>query len=566
MLRSILTSFLFFVFYSVGFGQYYSINLDTQTPSEQPVIDRMFAGNNNYVRAFIFEDGTPFDLDSWAMTFRYGWGRDDTNGMVTVDGTTSSNRVDFLGATNLYAQPYDNYYWSISGQSLAGYTKTFGTGTLKVYYDPATSTNLVAMMEQVNITWLTNFVSAQVESNRVRIAVFETNKVNLSAFNGTNVIFEGRIKTNEADIVILKLSTNANNTAITTEVARAKASELNISNVLYTAVTTEMARAQTAEQNVSNVYYTIYTNQNSTNTTIQNQITLNLTNQNATNILLLTQIQEQETSGWYAVSDTITTNAANGQTAFLWGNHADAGYLSTSTNIFNSLYIANRCETTTNLCDLTQGTYTGSLTSVSYTGYCNTVAGDVYLWGLEKQNNFGTSTISIGAFSLSVTAAGTVSNYFSPSSVVTQVVLKLDGDGSSKSDVSNVFIKKITSGNLHVAGDAYVTGLMGAKDFVMTYSGEQELTNGATITPHSNVKVDNTGGVITLGNPQIETNGINDGMVLVMRGATGTGGIQLTNGNGIALNCTQSFLINEYDVLNFVFIDGVWQELQRIDR
>jgi len=141
----------------------------------------MFSGNNTYLRAYVFDSGTPVDLSGWAMTFRYSYGQYSTQGMVTVTGMTSFNRVDFLGATNIYARPYENYYWSISGVHNDGYTKTFGTGTLKVYYDPATSTNLFAMMEQVNISWLTNYVGIQIESNRLNIAILQTSKVDVTS-------------------------------------------------------------------------------------------------------------------------------------------------------------------------------------------------------------------------------------------------------------------------------------------------------------------------------------------------------------------------------------------------
>jgi len=150
-------------------------------------------------------------------------------------------------------------------------------------------------------------------------------------------------------------------------------------------------------------------------------------------------------------------------------------------------------------------------------------------------------------------------------------VLKLDGTGLAQCNASNLYVRAVTSGAVNAAGNLNVGGSVvassvEAKDFTMTYAGEQTLTNGATITPYSNIKVDNAGGLITLGNPQIGTNGISDGAMLVLRGAAGTGGIQLTNGNGVALNCTQSFLVEENDIMDFLFFDGQWSEIKRIDK
>ena len=204
-------------------AQYYTLALDTQNPSEEQVIERTFTGNTPYLRADIYESGVAFDLTGWAMTFRYSYGQYDTNGMVTINGTVSSNRVSFVGATNIYFQAYDRYYFSISGTDLSGHTKTFGTGRMIQYYDPATSTNLVTLMEQVNISWLTNFVGAQVESNRVNIGIMWTGKTDVVTFDGTNLIFEGRIASNEAFNVAQAIT----NTAIDARMSAEEAATTN---------------------------------------------------------------------------------------------------------------------------------------------------------------------------------------------------------------------------------------------------------------------------------------------------------------------------------------------------
>jgi hypothetical protein len=481
-----------------GLAQYYTINLDSQSPAEQPVIDRAFSGNSIFLRAYCFDSGVAVDLTPWTMTFRYSYGQYSTQGMVTVNGVVSSNRVDFTGLTNIYAKPFDNYYWSISGIKDTGLIKTFGTGTLKVEYDPATSTNIVTLMEQVNISWMTNWLGAQVESNRLNIIVLTTGKTDLITYNthiaaqaNTNSGFESRISFNETFRI---------------------------------------------------------TTQPATNAAIQNQITANLTNQEATNAAFEPRI-------------------VKGETAFGWGNWNLEGFLKATVNIFSEFFVADRSQLGANIAGLTQGTYTGSLTSVSYTGVTVMVIGRTYAWGFTKANAFGTSTLSIASQTLSATAAGVASNQFAYHGTDTNLILKLDGDGSSKSDVTAVYVRQITNGNMHVAGDLDVGGKAIAGTIVLANSGEQVLNDGGTITPYSNVKVNNTNGVtIALGNPQVATNGVADGTIMYLRGATGTGGIQFINGNGVATDCELGFLLKPEDVMQFVFFSGQWTEVKRLDK
>jgi len=533
-------------------AQYYSLNLDTQSPNEQPIIDRAFSGNNIWLRANIYEDGVAADLSGWAITFRYGFGQYDTNGMVTVGGTISSNRVDFLGATNIYATPFDKYYWSISGQHSSGYTKTFGTGTLKVYYDPATSTNLIALMEQVNVSWLTNSIGAQVESNRVRIAVFETSKVDTVVFNGTNLIFEGRIAAEEtksaAQIVsnaLYESRITSNETfRVTTQpatntifrnlfVAQGSInslfqgwfdSQVSTNSLFQGWFTTQVSTNGIfqglfdSQASTNGLFQGWFTGQTSTNGVFQglldalagtNSIFQGLfdaqantntgfqafdTAQEATNAALLAAIntggtgfvslatydahvvaQENTNSFFQGLFDAIVgtnslfqgwfdsqtdTNAA--VIAALAGksatNHTHSQYLTTDTNLFQEITIANRSQLGTNIAGLAQGTYTGVISSVSYTGVTALVIGRTYAWGFTKANAYGTSTLSIASFSLTATASGSTSNYFSYVGTDSNLVLKLDGDGSSKSDVSAVYVQQITNGNVNIANDLYIGG------------------------------------------------------------------------------------------------------------
>jgi hypothetical protein len=106
-----------------------------------------------------------------------------------------------------------------------------------------------------------------------------------------------------------------------------------------------------------------------------------------------------------------------------------------------------------------------------------------------------------------------------------------------------------------------------SKRFVSIYSGEQVVNAGGTITPYGNVKVSNTNtATITLGVPQIATNNVSDGMMMYLRGATNSNGIQITNGGGLRMDCGLNFLLKSNDVMQLVFMDGAWTETKRVDQ
>lgn len=212
MLRKLLA--LMLLTPTLAWAQYLAVNLDTQLPAQQQVIDHAFSGNSFFIRAYIYENGIPLDMSAWTVLFRYSYGQFDTNGMVTIPGTVyATNRIDFA-TTNVFALPKNNYYWSISGSDLSGHIKTFGVGTMKVVYDPATSTNLVTMMQQINMNFWSNNVGAQVNSNTINIA-------NLTAtFNAT----PGQVNN-----ALGVLTTN-----LAAEVLRATNAETVISNIAQT--------------------------------------------------------------------------------------------------------------------------------------------------------------------------------------------------------------------------------------------------------------------------------------------------------------------------------------------
>jgi hypothetical protein len=166
---------------------------------------------------------------------------------------------------------------------------------------------------------------------------------------------------------------------------------------------------------------------------------------------------------------TAATNAATNfataaqgtkaDTAFGWSNHAAAGYLSASTNLFSSVTVANRSILGTNISALTQTVYTGALSSVTYTGVTTLVQGRTYVWGYTFIGS-GTSTLSIAGQTLITNAIGSPSNYFTYIGTDTNLLLKLDGTGLAIGQVSALYVKQVLTGNVSVAGNIYVGGTM----------------------------------------------------------------------------------------------------------
>jgi flagella basal body P-ring formation protein FlgA len=157
-----------------------------------------------------------------------------------------------------------------------------------------------------------------------------------------------------------------------------------------------------------------------------------------------------------ATNSAFETRIQEGEEAYDWGDHAAAGYLSGATNIFASLTAGDRTKLGTNIAGLTAGTYTGSLTSVAYTGVTVLAVGKTYVWGFNKINTYGTSTLAIAEHSLTRAASGAASNFFTFTGTDSNLVLTLTGDGSSKSDVTNVYVQLITNGLMNVASDLRV--------------------------------------------------------------------------------------------------------------
>jgi len=149
-----------------------------------------------------------------------------------------------------------------------------------------------------------------------------------------------------------------------------------------------------------------------------------------------------------------------------WGDWNNEGFLKNTTNIFTSIYAADRSQLGANLTSLTSAT--GSLTSVSFTNAVSLVVGRTYLYGFTFAN-YGTGTLSVAGNSIIRTTAGSSSNYFTyHSGESSNLVIKLDGTGSGIGNASGIFCQQITGGVVSVAGNLDVGGTMVVNGETMT--------------------------------------------------------------------------------------------------
>jgi hypothetical protein len=500
------------------------------------------------LRFYTFQGANVFDPSAYVSTFSFAEDWNATN-MVKITGTNYSSYVEFAVTSNTFAYPIDKWYASVLLTKPAdGGTFAWAYGYISIKPSPEANANAVFFYTRaINGSEYGPFTGS-FTNWPFALAGDYGGYVSVLSWNATNLLFEGRIRTNELDIANIKLTNSIVQSNLTAETSRATNSESVISNM----VVVETSRAINVEAVISNAYIAAISAETSraTNveTIISNTFASAFTNQSNTNAEFAERI-------------------VLGEVANSWGNHALFGYLSAFTNLFTSITVADRSQLGANISGLTQGVYTGSLTTVSYTGVTELLVGRTYACGYTKIGAGGTSTLSIASHTLTATAAGATSNHFSFTGADTNLVLKLDGDGMSLCNVSNVYVRQITNGSMSVAEDLLIGGKAIANTIVLANSGEQVLNEGGTITPASNIKVNNTNGtVIALGNPQIATSGVLYGTVMYLRGATGTGGIQFVNGNGVATDCELGFLLKPEDVMQFVFLGGKWTEVKRVDR
>jgi len=272
----------------------------------------------------------------------------------------------------------------------------------------------------------------------LRVGANETNVVTYAAAIGSNDVDiaanTAAIGSNDVDIAAVDLRVGANETNVVTYAAAIGSNDVDIA-------------ANTAAIGSNDVDIAANTAAIGSNDV---DIAINLAAISSNDVDLtavggrVTTVEAWPTNQW-----------ALGYVAYLWGNHADAGYLTAEASRFDAIYAADVTLISSNISGLTQGTYTGVVASVAFTAETAVVVGHTYVWGFSKENSYGTSTLSIAGATVSQATLGMSSNYFVALTTNKSLTLTLVGDGSSKANVSNVFVRAVTNGSAYAA-EAFV--------------------------------------------------------------------------------------------------------------
>ncbi len=531
----------------------------------------LYVGNTPTITVGILTNGGSYtDLGvGWSCFLNYGK-NDSASSLKTITGTVAATTgiLTFNCLTNSFPASGD-FFGEVYLEN--GSTKiTSGQGLLRVKRSPSSGSygdlnlspriNWDLVVNQGSVPWsdfstnyLGSLISANLASANATSAVFQakfnaqantnagfqalhtaqaaTNllKVDVTTFNATNLLKTDLATFNASGVVWqTQITANQTNQAATNSWFQTLLNNLASTNSLFQGLFTAQISTNSLFQslldalaNTNSLFQGLFTAQVNTNTALQNQITANYTNQNATNIALKAQTDY-------------------GVTAYGWGNHALAGYLSASTNLFQSITVADRSALGVNLSGLTQDTYTGSLTSVSYTGVTVMVAGKTYAYGYSKIGASGTSTLSIAGFTLGPhTAVGNYSNHFTFEDTGSNLVLKLDGTGLAQCNASNLYVMAITGGNINVAGNVNIGGTLRMNGAIATNP-----------TVHIALTTNAHGGIV----------GTNDPIYLAaLTNATITGGTSLiVSVTGRILEITVRTNFVENNTGNWV---GTWQGL-----
>ena len=131
---------LFFALCLPIFAQYYQIDMDSQAPGADIVLDRVFSGNTPYLKVNIYENQAVVSLsNTWnGIYFSFGYDKYSTNGMVILTGSWTSTNVAVFTNTGTIFNREGTYYFSVWGTNSTTHAiKTFGRGKMIQEYDPA---------------------------------------------------------------------------------------------------------------------------------------------------------------------------------------------------------------------------------------------------------------------------------------------------------------------------------------------------------------------------------------------------------------------------------------------
>ncbi len=203
------------------------------------------------LRFYTLQGTNVFDPSAYVSTFSFAEDWNATN-MVKITGTNYSSYVEFAVTSNTFAYPIDKWYASVLLTKPAdGGVFAWAYGYISLKPSPEANANASFFYTRaINGSEYTPFTGSFSNWPFALKEDYAGGYVSILTWNATNLLFEGRIKTNELDIANIKLTNSIIQSNLTSEISRATNSESVISNM----VVTETSRATNVETIISNAY------------------------------------------------------------------------------------------------------------------------------------------------------------------------------------------------------------------------------------------------------------------------------------------------------------------------
>jgi hypothetical protein len=367
-------------------------------------------------------------------------------GTLRIDLTSASNALVLLNGVTL-----TNLNTVSNVLRLAVGAVQTNLNTVSNVFNLATNNLSERMILIEGATSLLNIVTANLigATNALNSSITNLNNAS-NALNTRAASLESAVITANTRIGNLESSSNALNTRATNLESATNALGVRSAN-LESATNILNTRAGSLEgaTNILNLATNALNTKDTSLASATNALNTRSANlEGATNVLNTT-----------ANSLIVSTNALNTRmgavegyttethTAYGWGSHASAGYLTATNPIYPALTVANRSYLDTNIAGLTRSVYTGVVAStIGYTGATVLVVGRIYTWGYSHVG-YGTSILALAGTTLGTnTAVANYSNYFTYAAG-SNLTLTLSGTAAGLGYATNIYVCEITNGD-----------------------------------------------------------------------------------------------------------------------
>lgn len=388
-----------------------------------------------------------------------------TDTMYFEDGGSlgSADLAAFKAATqDIQRVQADTNTWNAAAALVATALQPASTGGLpEAIADLNSYTGRVAGVEAY---------TGRVAEAEADVAVLQTGKVGLVAFNASNAVLQAAVDAAEAEAGLWPASSNAVMAAVALATSALQADATNGVPERLAAVEAYTGRVAAVEN------YTADVSQAAADIAVLQTGKVNNATLYATNAALAANIATAAATAaiWPAVSNAIATAAEQGADAFSWGNHAAAGYLTGQTDTFDRVQVADENVLGSNL--TTNPTITGSaagwaLANASYAAnriYCPIgqtasispsnalaiAACRFYQVALYRYTSDSGETITISLGGAVATfqegASGDISTLLYTASDANLEIEVTPTEDSAYID--NIYVREVTAGDLYAAG------------------------------------------------------------------------------------------------------------------